>query len=240
MQSIRILDKSAFTALVLLFALMVASGRAEVLFREDFNTLDNWKPLYFPKIPRHTSYTIVSEGDGKCLRAESNASASGIVYNKTFKVYEYPRVHWRWKVESIYKNGNARTKVGDDYPIRVYILFQYDPSKAGFFDRAKYNAARRRYGEYPPHSTLNYIWANRKHETTVITNSYSKQSKMILLQQGKANIGKWMEEEVHILRDYRKAYGESAPAVASIAIMNDSDNTGEKSVSYIDYIEVHE
>ena len=35
-----------------------------------------------------------------------------------------------------------------------------------------------------------------------------------------------------------KAFRENPPAVASIAIMNDSDNTKEKSVSFIDYLKI--
>jgi len=49
----------------------------------------------------------------------------------------------------------------------------------------------------------------------------------------------WVDEEVNILDDYNKAFGKSPPSTASIAIMNDSDNTGEDSVSYIDFIEVY-
>jgi hypothetical protein len=48
-----------------------------------------------------------------------------------------------------------------------------------------------------------------------------------------------VEEEANILEDYTKAFGAAPPAIASIAIMNDSDNTGESSVSYVDYIEVY-
>jgi hypothetical protein len=36
-----------------------------------------------------------------------------------------------------------------------------------------------------------------------------------------------------------KAFGEDPPSVANLAIMNDSDNTGESAVSYIDYIEIY-
>jgi len=32
-------------------------------FREDFNSLDNWKPLTFPRIPRHSAYRIQKEGE---------------------------------------------------------------------------------------------------------------------------------------------------------------------------------
>jgi Ca2+-binding EF-hand superfamily protein len=51
-------------------------------------------------------------------------------------------------------------------------------------------------------------------------------------------VGTWQAEEVNILSDYKKAFGTSPPELASLAIMNDSDNTGQASVSYLDFIEV--
>ena len=61
---------------------------------------------------------------------------------------------------------------------------------------------------------------------------------LIPLQQGSTNAGKWMVESINVIKDYRQAFGESPPAQASLAVMNDSDNTGESSVSYIDFIEI--
>jgi len=55
------------------------------------------------------------------LKSDSRASASGIVFKHSFGVYEYPRVTWRWKAENVYEKGNATSKSGDDYPIRVYM-----------------------------------------------------------------------------------------------------------------------
>lgn len=215
-----------------------ASDR-EVLLREDFNNLKNWKPLHFQKIKEHTQYSIEKAGDETYLKAGSDSSASGIIFKKEFNVYEYPKVRWRWKIKNVYKKGNARAKSGDDYPIRVYIIFKYDPETASFGQRIKYGLAKTIYGEYPPHSSLNYIWANRKHTESIITNSYAKEAKMIILQTGAGNAGKWKEEEINIMEDYRKAFGADPPSTASIAIMNDSDNTGESSISYIDYIVVY-
>lgn len=40
---------------------------------------------------------------------------------------------WRWKVSNIYEAGNAREKSGDDYPARIYVAFEFQPDKAGFF-----------------------------------------------------------------------------------------------------------
>ena len=61
---------------------------------------------------------------------------------------------------------------------------------------------------------------------------------MVILQQGDSNSGKWIEQEVNIVEDYHKAFREDPPVTASIAIMSDSDNTGESAVAYIDYIEI--
>jgi hypothetical protein len=56
---------------------------------------------------------------------------------------------------------------------------------------------------------------------------------MILLEKGEKNVGKWVEEEVNIIADYRRTFGEDPPAKATIGIMNDSDNTGGSAVSYV-------
>jgi len=210
-----------------------------ILFHEDFKDLENWTALYFPKIKKHTQYSIVKEAGETYLKAESNASASAIIYKKEFNVYEYPKIRWKWKIDNVYKKGNVKEKSGDDYTIRVYVLFKYDPEKASFGKRIKYGLAKIIYGEYPPHSSLNYIWANKKDEKGIITNPYASEVKMIILQAGSEKAGKWHEEDINIVENYRKAFGTDPPPVAGVAIMNDSDNTGESSVSYIDYIEVY-
>ncbi len=210
-----------------------------VFIREDFNSLDDWKPLYFPKIKRHSIYTVVKEQNGSYLKAESNASASGIIYRKEFNVYDYPKIKWRWKISNAYKKADPEKKAGDDYPIRIYVIFKYDPETASFFQRIRYGLAKIIYGEYPPQSSLNYVWANSTYPEKIITNPYASEAKMISMEAGGEKAGQWITEEADILEDYKKAFGVQPPAIADIAIMNDSDNTGESSVSYVDYIEVY-
>ena len=118
-------------------------------------------------------------------------------------------------------------------------MFEYDPERVGFLDRITYATAKLLYGQYPPYSSLNYIWANREHKEGVIRSAYTERSRMIPLQRGPENLGTWQIEDVMILEDYRKAFGTDPPSIARIAIMNDSDDTGEQSVSYIDYIEIY-
>jgi hypothetical protein len=233
----------AFAIILLAFIVTLSPATSlageEVLFRDDFDTLDNWEPLKFPKIDRMSSYTTAPQDNDECfVRAESDNSASGMLLKKEFSVFDYPMARWRWKVSNIYEKGDAARKKGDDYPLRIYINFKYDTRDPAVKKNLKYSLAKIFYGEYPPYRSLNYIWANRQHQQKYLENKYTSASIMIPLQAGKANTGKWVTEEVDMLADYRAAFGEDPPKIASLAFMNDSDNTGESSVSWIDWIEV--
>ncbi|OGW32640.1 MAG: hypothetical protein A2X58_03605 [Nitrospirae bacterium GWC2_56_14] len=218
-------------------AALGADGR-DTLFREDFENLDNWKPFFFPKIKKHSTYTIETNDKDHILKAESSGSASAVVYKNSFNIYEHPRVTWRWKIGNVYTKGDARTKEGDDYPIRVYIMFEYEPEHAGAFEKLQYGVARSIYGEYPPHSSLSYVWANKDDPDRFLKSPYTDRAMMVLLEKGRQKAGTWQEVEINVLEDYQQAFGEKPPARARIAVMNDSDNTGESAVSYMDYIEV--
>jgi hypothetical protein len=215
------------------------NAKEDFFIKEDFNSLDNWRPLYFPKISKHTLYTIETNEKESYLKAESAASASALVYNKEFNVSEYPNMRWRWRAKNVYEKGEIGTKDGDDYPLRIYITFKYDPKKAGFLEKLRYEGAKMLYGEYPPHSALNYVWANKEHKERIVTSPYTGKTKIIIIEKGLSRIDTWETKEVNILKDYKEAFGEDPPAQASIAIMNDSDNTGEGATSYIDYIEIY-
>jgi hypothetical protein len=223
---------------ILLIAASLCAQASENGFREEFNSLDNWKPLIFPKIPRHSTYSIQTEGDKSFLVARSDNSASGIICTRSFNIYKTPVIRWKWKVSNTFKAGDEKKKSGDDYPLRIYVVFKYNPDHAGLFERAQYNTLKLLYGEYPPHSSINYIWANKKYPERILPNPYTAKTQMILLQKGAERAGVWIEEQANALEDYRKAFGTEPPAEASIAVMSDADNTGEKATGYVDYIEV--
>ena len=215
------------------------------LFTETFDDLDAWEKLTFPKISQHSSYSIEpgtreqESADISVLRAQSKGSASGILWKGEFNVYEYPFLRWRWKIRNIYAKGNATVKEGDDYPVRLYVMFKYDPADPAVQRSLKYSLAKFFYGRTPPYTTLNYIWANREHPQKFLVNPYSDRAMMIVLRTGKEKVGQWVLEDIDIVRDYKEAFGTSPPAIAGLAIMNDSDNTGEASVSWVDDIEIY-
>jgi hypothetical protein len=210
----------------------------QIYFHDDFNSLDQWEPLHFPSVEAHTRYEILTDGSNKLLRAHSVASASAIVRTGPYDVYQYPRVRWRWKVDRVLEKGDATRKDADDYAIRVYVMFVYEPKRAKRSKRIKYGIAKKLLGEYPPDSTLNYFWANRPHKERILTNPYAKEARMVTLRTGSGETGQWLEESVNVIDDYREAFGTAPPTNAIIAIMSDTDNTGESATAYVDWLEV--
>ncbi len=207
-------------------------------WREDFDTLDAWRPVTFPKIPNHTRYEVVMDGTNRVLQAVSLSSASAMACLRTFDATQTPMLHWRWQVQGLLPGGKAGGKDTDDYPLRVYVVFAYDPARASFGMRMKYNLARKWIGDYPPHSSLNYVWAGRNPGPRVFSSPYTDRSRMVVLRSGSDDLGQWVEEQVDVLADYRAIFGEDPPSQATLAIMSDTDNTGGSATGRMDYIEI--
>ena len=191
-----------------------------------------WKPLTFKKIERHTAYTLVEDNSTAVVRAEAEASASGLTREIKINPKEYPIMQWQWKVSNILEKGSVYQKDGDDYPARIYITFEYDSSKLGFFEKVKYEAVRLLYGQYPPLGAINYIWESKTPIGTMVPNPYTDRVRMIVVESGEEKLNQWVREERNILEDYRKAFGQEPPMISGVAIMTDTDNTAEKAIAY--------
>ncbi len=130
------------------------------------------------------------------------------------------------------KVGDLAKKAGNDYPARIYITFQYDSQKVGLFGKAKYEAAKLIHGRYPPLGAINYIWESRAPAGTAVSNPYTDQVHMIVVERGPAKLNTWIMEERNVYEDYKRAFGEEPPMMSGIAIMTDTDNTGESAEAY--------
>jgi len=68
---------------------------------------------------------------------------------------------------------------------------------------------------------------------TVLDNAYSARAKIVVARSGAALAGTWVTETHDIYADYRA--GEP-PRIEGIALMTDTDDTGERVVAYYDAI----
>lgn len=191
--------------LMLLFLPAVAMA-TDVIELGSFSSsgLSGWSEKSFQG---KTDYRIVEEDGQQVLFARSEAAASGLVFETDYDPQQFPILSWRWKVSEIVSKGDSRSKAGDDYAARIYVIFPH-----WFFPKTK---------------TLNYIWGNQLPKDSFQRNVYTSNAMMIAVESGSAKAGEWVTVQRNLLDDYRKAFGEEPAKVGAIAIMTDTDNTGE-------------
>jgi hypothetical protein len=204
----------------------------------DTSSLSGWKPLIFPFVRHHSVYTAVQEDGRAAIRIDSNDSVSALQYQTVFKTKETPFLHWSWKAMNVLPSGNAETKEGDDYAVRIYVMFPYVGSHLSFFNRLRYEVARQYLGYYPPTEVLNYVWANRPHAMNPIVNAFSDRGYMFILDAGSEYLGRWRSHTINVADDYRRVFGREPQDTFTIAIMGDSDNTHGSTTGYITDISV--
>ena len=205
-------------------------------------TPPDWKPLTFRNIDKHTVYILVKDGSTTVLKADSNASASGLTRDLSalnLNIRDTPILKWRWKIANLVKSADIDTKEGDDYPARVYVTFRYDPERAGAGMRMQYGLAKTLYGEYPPHAGINYVWDGKAPVGTITPNAYTARAMMFVVESGAKRVGEWVEVERNVYEDYKRAFKEEPPSVLGIAVMTDTDSTGEAAVAWYGDITLH-
>jgi hypothetical protein len=205
--------KLSWVPVLLLLLTIPAAASEHRLLIDDFE--EGLRPGWEEKrFLGRTLYTVVPEGSGQVLRAESRGTASGLIFRQEFDPRDYPLLTWRWKVENILARGDATSKEGDDYAARVYVIFPH---------------------WFPPKTrSINYIWANRLPQGEYLPNAYYGNAMMLAVRSGKAETGRWFTERRDIVQDYRMLFGEEPPRVGAIAIMTDTDNTGEATIAWYD------
>jgi len=112
--------------------------------------------------------------------------------------------------------GDATKKAGDDYAARIYVIF---PHWIPVFTKS-----------------INYIWANKLKKGDTIPNSFYSRVVMVAVESGTEMTGEWISEKRNVLEDYKAIFGEDPATPEAIAIMTDTDNTGEEAVAYYDDI----
>lgn len=243
MKRILILIRCLLFSIVFFFftvsSLLCAEGDRQIIRVGNFSTSDlkqrlpvGWEELFFKNIDVHTKYGLVDEKGQVVVKAESGMSSSGLIKKMPIKPADYPVIHWSWKVSNVYEKGDVKTKSGDDYPARIYITFAYEPEEASFLEAAKFNFVKMIYGEYPPASAINYIWANKARKGTITPNPFTNKTMMIVVESGPDKTGQWLSYSRNVVEDYKLAFGESPPPISGVAIMTDSDNTGESATGW--------
>lgn len=195
------------TVFMMLTLLLGTAARAQTLPVGEFSAgrLDDWQTQVFEG---ETDYRIAQDEDGRtALRAVSEAAASGLYREITVDLTETPRLRWSWKVDNILEGVDERTKAGDDFPARVYVVV----SGGALFWRTR---------------SLVYVWSSHQPAGTLWDNPFTGNAKHIAVRSGPDQLGRWLEEKRNLREDWRRAFGEDLDRIDGVAIMTDTDNSG--------------
>jgi hypothetical protein len=191
----------------------------------------SWKLTTLHGIGRHTRYSLVRDGGAVVLRADAEASMAGVAYPLQLDARAHPVIEWRWKILNLLAKSDIATKEGDDYPARVYVLFDYDIRKLPFSVRTKIRLSRL-YGADVPVAALCYVWDGKAAAGTSVWSAYTDRVRMIVAESGSANLGKWVTMRRDVAADFRAAFGEDPPAISGVVLATDTDNTRESATAF--------
>ena len=173
-------------------------------------SLDEWQEKRFSG---ETHYRLVPGAGALVLEAVTSSSASGLYREIRVDLTRTPWLNWSWRVDRVYQGVDERSKSGDDYPARIYVVVS---------------------GGWRFWSTraLNYVWASLLPEGTQWPNAFTANARLIAVESGSAHLGEWRHYRRNVREDLRMAFGEAIPEIHAVALMSDSDNAGQAATAW--------
>lgn len=172
--------------------------------------LSGWQEKRFAG---ETEYRLFRNNNRTTLRAHSKAAASGRFKEVDIDLKQTPVLHWSWRVDNLLDGVNEQSKPGDDYPARIYVVF----SGGLFFWRTR---------------AINYVWSSNQPVGTTWPNAFTGNAKMVAVESGSNQLGQWVTEQRDVAADYRQLFGEEPGSVDAVAIMTDTDNSGQSATAW--------
>jgi hypothetical protein len=189
-----------------------------------------WAHQPLSKLKRDTVYTLAQEDGRTVLRGAADGSASAYVARLKTAAAVPAALSWRWKTDALVAGADNRDKKREDAPLRVMIAFDGDQSTLPEVEQKRFKRAKKLSGREPPYAMLMYIWSDQVAVGSIIPSAHTSQVKMLVVASGASGLGTWQSVRRNVAADYRRAYGAEPGPVLGIAVMTDTDNTGNKAV----------
>jgi hypothetical protein len=164
---------------------------------------DGWQEKVYT---RPVTWAMVEDAGLPVLHGASEGTASMLYRDLDFDANAEPLVSWRWKAMRLPRKGAENDHAHDDYGARVYFFFP------GWTFLTSY--------------VLEYVWDNETPPGIIKPSPSSGKCKLIVVNSGTTDLGKWMTVRRNLRDDFTKAFGWAPDRnVGGIGFMTDSDNT---------------
>ena len=205
--------RGAAIYLCLFFALGLAScDKPSNIHIGNFQSgqLEGWQPKSFHG---NTQYRIVIKDGRKVLEGDAKATASGLIKPIEIDLQRFPYLHWSWMATRLLENNDERTKQGDDFPVRIFVLI----SGPVLFGNPQ---------------ALNYVWSRNQPVGTSWPNPFVANATMLAVESGSARLNRWVSHKRNIPEDLKRYLDAEPETTLAVALMVDTDNTGQNALSY--------
>ena len=207
------MQKPAFCLIFGLMALPLstkAHNHVHVIGNFSANDISGWKEKVFNQ---ETRYELTKSENGTVLSAQSQASASTFYKDLSIDLNVTPCLNWSWKVDNALVGLSEKTKAGDDFAARVYVVFS--GGTAFWNTRA-----------------LNYVWSGNNPIGSSWPNAYTENSVNFVVQSGQTRAGQWVTESRNVLKDVQRLIDQDLHMADGVAIMTDTDNSKTSATAY--------
>ena len=155
-----------------------------------------------------TEYKIQQRDGKSVLGAKSVGTASAIGRKIKIDLTKTPYVNWSWKINNTLPNLDEKSKGGDDYAGRLYVV------KSGGV--LIWNT-----------KALNYVWSGSQPGESRWKNAWNPKNSFLVAVRGpEDSAGEWKTEKRNVREDFMKAFGKDIKQIEGVAIMTDTDNSG--------------
>lgn len=180
------------------------------LVQADSLASQGWKERSFSG---KSLYSIEQRDGVNAVRGETRGKASALYRRIRVDLGKTPWISWRWLAENTFDMPDEKSKQGDDYPARVYVVYRDGPFP--------WNAM-----------AINYVWSSTYESGSHWENAYTDKSHVIVLQSGNERLGEWITEKRNIRQDFKTYLGVDVSKIDGYAVMVDGDNTGSRGTAW--------
>lgn len=173
--------------------------------------LDQWAPKVFDG---ESQYRLVQVAGRTALQATAKDSASGLFKKIRVDLTRTPFLNWSWRVDRPHPPLDERSKAGDDYAARVYLVVD-----GGLL--------------FWKTIALNYVWSSAMPPGSHWPNSFAGENVMLLaVRSSEDALGVWHHEKRNVVEDFKRLFNKEITTIDAVALMTDSDNSGGEATAY--------
>ena len=168
------------------------------------------------------------------VKLHSSGNLTFLEKNVSIDLKNFPLVSWKWKVITLLKDVDERTRAGDDHPLRIFFVFEPDQKKQSLWFRLKrFIYLDRVHGHSYGGRFIEYLWSSHLEAGEIISDPGKPWQKLMVVAGGSSKLGQWLSYNRDLYQDFKTLYGEEPRRLIFIGILNDTDQTGQAATSYI-------